>query len=505
MIPFVIVFGCAGAVHAETFTVTRFDDPVPDACLPADCSLREAASAAASNDPFAGTDRIQLAAGSYALVRGELPLSDLELIGAGSAQTHVTTDAPLFLNPRDRSLLLRGMSIETTDSEIVAMRAVNDAASLVLEDIAIPAGGGIVSGSSQGGFALTLDIRDSDLHRMYCNVQVGTCTIVDSQLSSLYVVLSNGPGPTIRLTRTVLDGALDPADTLTGIVVHRSVLVDLEDSTITRTGIGMHDAGNPLVVRLNRLSYSDNPAPLRFGVDTDVEITDSEFESNTSRAIYADEQSTWSIRGTSFIANRVNGNAGGAIVVEDTANVHIENSTFSGNTFSVDAAQGGARGAAIGYRNGSGLHVDLQHVTIVPPDFVPVGIQGLTIGGYGGTGEVVVDVANSIIAGSCRFDAGALHHGVGNIQSPSTSCDFDSASNQVGVSANDLAIGPFGENGGPTRTYEPSIDSVAVDTANEDQCLPMDQRGYLRPFGDACDVGAVESGAGDALFADGFE
>ena len=59
--------------HAETFVVTRFDDPLPDGCQPADCSLREAATAASENDPFAGDDRIQLEAGSYTLIRGELP------------------------------------------------------------------------------------------------------------------------------------------------------------------------------------------------------------------------------------------------------------------------------------------------------------------------------------------------------------------------------------------------------------------------------------------------
>ena len=74
--------------HAETFVVTRFDDPLPDGCQPSDCSLREATEAAAQNDAFAGDDRVQLAAGTYTLIRGELSMGSrdqvLELAGAGS-------------------------------------------------------------------------------------------------------------------------------------------------------------------------------------------------------------------------------------------------------------------------------------------------------------------------------------------------------------------------------------------------------------------------------------
>jgi len=47
---------------------------------------------------------------------------------------------------------------------------------------------------------------------------------------------------------------------------------------------------------------------------------------------------------------------------------------------------------------------------------------------------------------------------------------------------------------------------MAVDGGGSQQCLPLDQRGYLRPAGDGCDAGAVEVGAiADALFGDGFD
>src|SRR5205807_4012004 len=59
-----------------TFTVNRFDDPVPaspitNACngVANDCSLREAVLRA---NALAGTDTIQLAAGTYTLTRGRI-------------------------------------------------------------------------------------------------------------------------------------------------------------------------------------------------------------------------------------------------------------------------------------------------------------------------------------------------------------------------------------------------------------------------------------------------
>lgn len=83
-------------LQAATFTVTRFDDPPIGACLPGDCSLREALGAAAQ----AGADTVQLAAGDYVLAGwGEhanpavsVP-ADTTLLGAGSSLTRITASS----------------------------------------------------------------------------------------------------------------------------------------------------------------------------------------------------------------------------------------------------------------------------------------------------------------------------------------------------------------------------------------------------------------------------
>lgn len=69
---------------AATYTVTRFDDPAPGACLVNDCSLREAVNAANAN---AGADRIALGEGTYQLSR---PDSTPDEYGSSDGALYIT-------------------------------------------------------------------------------------------------------------------------------------------------------------------------------------------------------------------------------------------------------------------------------------------------------------------------------------------------------------------------------------------------------------------------------
>lgn len=92
-----------GVLQAATFTVTRLDDPLPNGCSPADCSLREAMIAANANP---GTDRIVLAAGTHVLSRTQAtgsggsqsggplqPLESVQIEGAGVGLTLIRWQA----------------------------------------------------------------------------------------------------------------------------------------------------------------------------------------------------------------------------------------------------------------------------------------------------------------------------------------------------------------------------------------------------------------------------
>jgi len=73
--------------------------------------------------------------------------------------------------------------------------------------------------------------------------------------------------------------------------------------------------------------------------------------------------------------------------------------------------------------------------------------------------------------------------------------------NVVGaVQVTDAKLGPLQNNGGPTATHALLPGSPAIDAGNPDGCrdafgalLTTDQRGFARPFGSGCDIGAFES------------
>jgi thrombospondin type 3 repeat protein len=103
------LFVLQGAAAVTVYTPTRFDDPVPNGCLPADCSLREAVIAAEAN---ADVSSIVLQAGVYMLEQvasaaepeflpsgeqnrrvGDLDIDQSTTIsGKGSGQTFIDAD-----------------------------------------------------------------------------------------------------------------------------------------------------------------------------------------------------------------------------------------------------------------------------------------------------------------------------------------------------------------------------------------------------------------------------
>jgi hypothetical protein len=98
-------------------------------------------------------------------------------------------------------------------------------------------------------------------------------------------------------------------------------------------------------------------------------------------------------------------------------------------------------------------------------------------------------------------DCGGATSGGGNLESPRDTCGFDQPTDQVSVTAEQLALGPLQDNGGPTLTHALGAGSVAIDQIPEGDCvdadgqpLTTDQRGEPRPEtgGTLCDVGAFE-------------
>jgi hypothetical protein len=188
----------------------------------------------------------------------------------------------------------------------------------------------------------------------------------------------------------------------------------------------------------------------------------------------------------------VSGNSGffaGAIWNDGTAT--LRNSTVSGNSCYLAGAIRNSRNGTAPYGALTLINSTLTRNTTH---------QGADLQTDGGT----LTIRSSLIAGDCSADpsgspdVASVGH---NIESPGDTCGFDQSTDQVNVTAEQLALGPLQDNGGPTETHALGAGSMAIDAIPEGDCvdadgqpLTTDQRGEPRPEtgGTMCDVGAFE-------------
>lgn len=169
----------------------------------------------------------------------------------------------------------------------------------------------------------------------------------------------------------------------------------------------------------------------------------------------------------------------------------IRNSTLSGNSASF---YGG------GIRNQSGV-IEISNSTITANTAnIGGGVWSLN------DGATCTRVGGTIIAGNSSNDVAAdnttqrffsLGHNLigthgGNIDFGQ---EFNQASDQVNIVA--PLLGALADNGGPTRTHMPRLDSPAVNGGNCASGPTTDQRGEARPQDTTCDIGAVEVQSGE--------
>jgi predicted outer membrane repeat protein len=198
-----------------------------------------------------------------------------------------------------------------------------------------------------------------------------------------------------------------------------------------------------------------------------------------------------------FDSNKAPNNTGGAIYI-DGGNLTVRNSTFTGN----QAQWGGA----IAIANPASSSTLLNNVTM-RADSASLAGSELYISDTSGTiAASAIMITNSLISGTCAVPAGAVPTNPGShksIESPGNTCALPAGTNSVSVPDASLHLGILSDNGGYTRTLLPETFSVLIDNGGND-CESVDQRNFTRNVG-ACDVGALEVGAIDRIFAGGFE
>ena len=212
-------------------------------------------------------------------------------------------------------------------------------------------------------------------------------------------------------------------------------------------------------------------------------------------------------------ANHVNGGGGAALggaIFNDSGNVFVKNSTFTGNYVTrgngggaPDAGQannGRGAGGAIFSRNGT---LTVRFATISGNEATGSG-GGIVVARDGAA--AVFNLQNTIVAGNGPRECFVVGEDVttdyvGNViadnAAPEPFRDVPAFGCGGVVSQEDPALGVLRNNQGPTPTMAIGFSSSAKDAASttdsegNDITLPGDQRGERRPRGDY-DVGAYE-------------
>jgi CSLREA domain-containing protein len=206
-----------------------------------------------------------------------------------------------------------------------------------------------------------------------------------------------------------------------------------------------------------------------------------------------------------------NGNAGvGATNGGGAVQTGTESTLDMSDTFLMDNSAGGGAPPGSRPREGSGGALYnagranlrqvvvtgnmLQNVTVTDNVAEPRAHPGMG-GGIFNTIRGRLQVMSSIINGSVQGGncSGTISSQGDNISSDGT-CNFTGQGDRNNT---DPLLGPLQDNGGFTPTHALLPGSPAIDAVSHNPCPPpaTDQRGFLRPAGPRCDVGAFELGA----------
>lgn len=526
----------AGNIYIVNSTADTPDADVGDpACADASghCTLRAAIMQA---NFVTGLDTITLPSGVYLLTRsgdddaavlGDLDIADdLTIQGAGSGVTIVdgngaaTGDRVFQILSSAKETSLSGLTIRggkkvATFDEGGGLYWEGEGGHLHLHDVIFESntayyGGGLYMNYSSLGGSIELD-----------NISVRANTATTAAGGGLVAALS---GP-------ISDFALRNSQIYNNAAFQ---------------GGGIYLQGTPALfsdfsVRIENSEVYSNTASHGAGIDNDsgdadhpLMILDSHLHHNHAASIAGaiENNGSLSIISTTLDLNSAGTQGGGLYNSEPQGQVNLMGSTLNGNSAQFGAGIYSAYFSSfydhaamtitnstlsdnIASRVGGGIdaeggRIKLFNSTIadnrvVVPNNIPDGGVG---GGVFITGTGVIVVQNALIADNTDsfhgglqvaddcYDLAAsyyLYSFATNLIEATSYCNIDGNTSAV-ISGQSPKLGPLQNNGGSTWTRLPLTGSPAIDNGDNTACPPTDQRGFHRPIGVSCDIGAVEVG-----------
>jgi predicted outer membrane repeat protein len=486
-------------VAAGDFLVDRTDDvATASQCttfIANDCSLR---GAIIKSNTTLGVDTIAVPAGTYPLtLRGiddDCSAGDLDIlegasiIGEGSGTTILngngafTGERVIQIWGSSGKLTISDLTITGGDSPgqgggLSTVRSVTLDSVVVSQNHSDSAGGGIYTSNG------TLTLKDSLVSLNTAGAQGGGMYAFSGA-----VVVSHSTFSDNTAGATSAGGGLETSSGVTLTVTDSS----FNDNTAYAGG-GLAFGGasaslSRVIIFGNHATGGDGGGIAYSGVGT-LSLTDLTVESNVAAngggglAVGGGSPSATVDRST-FSGNNAQGGADGGGAIRFTGStLDVVNSTLTGN---LAAGYGG--GVLVGLGGGAAT---LTNTTLID------NVADADLAG-GGTGESVnvrsgtLTLENSIFASAgsdeCDVIGGSLVSGGHNLA--------DDASCLL-IAAGDLPntqpkVGPLLCNGGLTLTHALLPGSHAIDAGDNALCPAIDQRGFARPMGAACDIGAVE-------------
>lgn len=455
--------------------VTKAEDTNDGLCSATDCSLREAIMAA---NTAPGDDIILVPVGVYTLALGELGASsDVTVNGAGAASTVIDG------NGASRVFNITGDVIVT------------------FQDISLTGGRpGLDAGGAIRNYGGTLTLLNTILANNYAFngggglfTTAGNVTLIGSTVMSNVAEYSGGAG--------ILNYGSGSLNIVTSVIVGNRAYGAYYGGGIWSQG--------PLTVTGSLIA--DNTAEFGGGVFSSGSLfaSDSMFSGNGAQFGGGIESRSGAtlirvqlvgnsagegggmrhlggvlLRDSAVVSNTTSGAGGG--VAGGVGSWAVVNTTFSGN----QASNGGAISNGLSTES---TRLTLNNVTIA---------NNVATNGVGGLAGNRVDFRNTILAGNTGITpdcSGPLTSQGYNLIQDTTGCVIlgDVTGNLIGLSPN---LGPLQNNGGPTPTHALLPDSPAIDAGSPAEpgsggnaCEATDQRGYLRPQGLGCDIGAYEA------------